>query len=929
MKCNNSRAAAQILLFILFSYIPFFASAQKINEADSLQKALPKLDGNEKLTALNRIAWIHIHTDNNWKKIDSIAQITLPLARQFGDKKAEADALLNQSFPVFNLQKDIKKSSELLEKALLIYTDLSDTLGMAWTNQQLGYNCFFLGKLAEMKNYYIAAHRFFYAKEKFGRLKWLESSTNTYFEGYTKLEGLVAFYQEIIDYYQKIGHKKAVSYFTAKLIIANAGYEQFEAAKILIQKSEQSAEVLPPCFEKVYYFLQKGTYYRYIQQNDSVMLMAQKAQKIADKINNLYAAAPAYYTQAVIYITWEKYELADSLINIIIKKLDSIDDVSYANVLSAQAGMYFFNANQYAYALKYYYSHLKKMQEFGLSDEISVAYSYISGIYRVLNEYDKALENAQLALKTLPYHAENYKEGGLLNNLGYIYYLKADYPAALANLQKAETISTENNLQIFLVPNYFWQSLTYFKLLNYEKAGEYFEKTILSKNKIGIKVQYGNFTIDVYSYMAEMQIQLKNYDKALHFIQKSEEEFKADVTQNNSVLMKIYDIFYQIHKNKGNSALALEYLEKHLMLKTKVENEENSRKITQLEIMSATEKKESENELLRKDNLLKEIEAKEQTFNRNILLAGLSFMALLLIIVFLNYRQKRKAAHILKMQKDEISIQAQNLEKANTEITIQKNEIEKSHKHITASITYAQRIQHAVLPSQARISELLGEHLLLYMPRDIVSGDFYFFKPYKNYVFLAAADCTGHGVPGAFMSMLGVALLNEIVEKSDIQDAASALDELRKQVKNALQQTGNRGEQQDGMDIVFCALNLDNQHLSFACANNPLLIFRQGELIEYKADKMPVGIYKNEKPFTNQETFLQKNDVLYLFSDGYFSQFKHLTKEPMKSRRFKDFLTEIQDLTFKAQEQKLRDFLAEWKGTEPQIDDILVMGFRM
>jgi len=179
------------------------------------------------------------------------------------------------------------------------------------------------------------------------------------------------------------------------------------------------------------------------------------------------------------------------------------------------------------------------------------------------------------------------------------------------------------------------------------------------------------------------------------------------------------------------------------------------------------------------------------------------------------------------------------------------------------------------------------------------------------------------------MSMLGVALLNELIRKPELNSAAALLDELRTQIKNSLQQTGQFGEQQDGMDIAFTVINLETNVLNFAGAHNSVIIFRNNESFELKADKMPVGIYRNEQAFTNQYFNLQKNDALYLFSDGYYSQFHHTTQMPMHKKVFKDLLAEINHLEFVEQKTKLETFFNQWKGNQAQVDDILIVGIKI
>ncbi len=270
-----------------------------------------------------------------------------------------------------------------------------------------------------------------------------------------------------------------------------------------------------------------------------------------------------------------------------------------------------------------------------------------------------------------------------------------------------------------------------------------------------------------------------------------------------------------------------------------------------------------------------------------------------------------------------------------TKIEEQKRQIELSHQQITDSIVYAERIQAAVLPPFSFISMILPNHFILFKPRDIVSGDFYFIKQVKQFTLFAVVDCTGHGVPGAFMSMLGVTILNELVFDSEIEGSNILLNALRNQVKNSLQQTGQFGEAQDGMDIAFCAINLENMEMSYAGAFNPCWIFRKienennSQLIELPADRQPVGVYSKEKPFTEHKIQLLQGDTIYLFSDGYYSQFGGEKHETLKIRRFREYLIQMNQLPMSEQQMVLENKFNEWKGDEPQTDDVLVMGVRI
>ena len=221
---------------------------------------------------------------------------------------------------------------------------------------------------------------------------------------------------------------------------------------------------------------------------------------------------------------------------------------------------------------------------------------------------------------------------------------------------------------------------------------------------------------------------------------------------------------------------------------------------------------------------------------------------------------------------------------------------------------------------------------MLFRPRDIVSGDFYYFKHINHYAVIVAADCTGHGVPGAFMSMLGSAYLNEIVvNNQDELNTGRILDALRESIIESLQQTGRVDEAKDGMDIAICILDLDTKKLQYSGAFNPLFLIRGGELEEYRADRMPIGIHDYvDVGFTTYDIEVEKDDVIYIFSDGYASQFGGKAGKKFMSSRMKKLLTEISGEPLPMQKDILNEKIEAWMGTEyDQVDDILVIGFKI
>jgi len=265
----------------------------------------------------------------------------------------------------------------------------------------------------------------------------------------------------------------------------------------------------------------------------------------------------------------------------------------------------------------------------------------------------------------------------------------------------------------------------------------------------------------------------------------------------------------------------------------------------------------------------------------------------------------------------------------NEQLHEQKALIEHKNHEILSSIHYAQRIQNAILPTEELLNTLLPDRFIMYKPRDIVSGDFFWAKKVKNFAFFCAADCTGHGVPGAFMSMLGMSFLNEIIAKNRLDSTNNVLEQLRDKVKQSLHQTGKEMEQKDGMDITFCCLNIETLELQYSGAYNPLYIVRNTELIELKANRQPIAIFLAEKPFTLNEIQLEKGDCLYLFSDGFPDQMGGTEEKKFMHKNFKKLLLEIASKPMAVQKELLNKTIIEWIGKGEQTDDITVFGIRV
>ncbi len=313
---------------------------------------------------------------------------------------------------------------------------------------------------------------------------------------------------------------------------------------------------------------------------------------------------------------------------------------------------------------------------------------------------------------------------------------------------------------------------------------------------------------------------------------------------------------------------------------------------------------------------------------------GLLVIIIMVIIVKLYTRklklEKIRLEGIVMERTAEIRKQKEAIEEQNVVLHEQKEEILRQKEEITSSIIYAKRIQRAIVPSEEQASCLLKDYFLLWRPRDIVSGDFWWLGEKNGLVIAAAADCTGHGVPGAFMSMLGVSFLNKIVNQRDNTQSNEILNLLRRKVKSTLGQTGKEGEAKDGMDIALLVIDYNQMTLQYSGAYNPLYLYRQGQLEVYKADRNPIGIYIAEKDsFTQNIIPLQKGDTLYIFSDGYIDQFGGEKGDKLTQKRFKEVLDSVQNLSMPEQRKALDQFIDKWRGDTEQIDDIIILGIKI
>jgi len=353
----------------------------------------------------------------------------------------------------------------------------------------------------------------------------------------------------------------------------------------------------------------------------------------------------------------------------------------------------------------------------------------------------------------------------------------------------------------------------------------------------------------------------------------------------------------------------------------------------------ANQKEKITTQLTRIDEQLQKISDQEgkikmqlEAIEKQKLILIFALFALLLVsflgyYIYRGYKIKKEANIRLEEKNRTISLQKDEIEEQRDLAAAQRDQIAYQKKHITDSIMYAKRIQTALIPSLELFSDKL-EHFVLYKPLAIVSGDFYWVNSRDNLQIIISADCTGHGVPGAFMSMLGVTMLNEIVNGKQILMPDQIIENLRQDVIKALNQVAEEDSIKDGMDIAVCVVDFDKNILWYSGANSPLYLVRGGELIHYRADKMPAAIHYRMGPFTLHKIDLKKGDAFYIFSDGYADQFGGPKQKKFMSVKLKETLVAMEGVPMLEQAERLNDIFEEWRGDSSQVDDVTLIGVR-
>ncbi len=626
----------------------------------------------------------------------------------------------------------------------------------------------------------------------------------------------------------------------------------------------------------------------------------------------------------IVYLNRGEYPKADSLFGIALEMAVKIKDLSQIALLYNNLGLSQSSQHKYNEAIDFY------LKSAHLSDSLNIMETSvrtlvnIGVIYHYQNNARRALDYHLMAIDRINRH--NLEMGTmysvLLRNTGAFYQLLGLMDSAYHYTYKSLEISRKNNDKRGL-------SICYQNLGDFICDEEPEKAEILYQKSLALKKELKNFNgiAHTAASLGDLNKKMGRYHKAEQYFNQAIEY--AEMVGDINLLNETHLLLSQVYENQGDIAKSLKHHKLYVENKDTLVKRSNEAKLLELQTQYETSLKEKQILELKHRQNVNEITIKN---SRRVIVISLVAIVVIIILLFLVYRAflsiKRKRDilseknAIIEQQYEEITTQRDHLADSNLKIQVQ-------HKQIEDSINYASQIQESLLPSDIIMRSALGEYALFYLPKDVVSGDFYWVNQVERFTFVAVGDCTGHGVPGAFMSVLSISLLNEIVKGKGIINPSGILNELRRLVIASLKQDGNKMGGTDGLELAICRIDKNTKQLVFAGAQRSLLLLRDGEIEEFLPNKMPVSAHVAMLDFTENEIDVRTGDILYLFTDGFQDQFEVQNSHRYGKQRFKELLRSRNNLTLDEQQKALETEFSTWKGVNEQIDDVLVLGFRI
>lgn len=645
----------------------------------------------------------------------------------------------------------------------------------------------------------------------------------------------------------------------------------------------------------------------YMEKRDLLKALAYyfEALRLFKQQQDKYAISTCLHRIGLTKTYQEKYEESIQYMLKAGKMREEIGLLQEASNSYNNAGNAYANLGKYVEALTYFFKSLKVREAIHDSMGISISYLNIGNTLFEQRKLDESIRYLAKALEPIEKGPDNRLKAVIYSNMGNTYSTQKKYQQALIYCLKSLKISEEIGDKTGIVTGYINMADNYASQHKLDEALNYFQKAqVLSE-----ELEDQALLIETFNGLGRCYEQKSNYEKAQDYFIKAL-HISKEIDYRTGIL-DAYNNLSSINEKLKNFQKSLEYQKLYSNLKDKLLNEESLKQTAELNTRYETDKKEKEILLLTKDQQLKDKTLKQQRLVRIGLTIGLVLLFSLSFVLYNRYRYKQKS---------------------NLQLEKQKEEIHQKNLQITDSIEYAKSIQEAILPDDEKLHAVFPEHFILYKPKATVSGDFYWVGKREDKIVCAVADCTGHGVPGAFMSLLGHNILENIIQRESSVNPAAILTALNKEIVNRFSKGNQQETVKHGMDIALIMIDAAKKELQYAGARNSLYVIRKRELTELKADKQSTGIvYRDgrEVTYTNNVYELNEHDMLYLFSDGFPDQKGGPDKKKFYYPPFKDLLTRISILPVADQKRQLNEILNSWIGDGEQVDDILVMGIKV
>ena len=646
-----------------------------------------------------------------------------------------------------------------------------------------------------------------------------------------------------------------------------------------------------------------GLLYKKKANYEKALEFLEKSMNIGKEIGDKSRISNSYSSIGLVYYNQSKYEKAIDYHEKCLEIKKEIGDKRGTSNSSNNLGITYYQQGNYEKALEYYEISLEIYKETGDKSGMAASYNNIGNIYLDQGNYDKALEFHEKSLVIRKDIGDKSGMAASYNNIGNIYNSESNYDKALEYFEKCLEIKKEIGIKIEIASTYNNIGNIYNSESNYDKALEYFEKGLVIRKDIGDKSGMASS----YYNIGILYKKKDNYEKALEYLLNSKKIFldinivlKLDITAKS--LMEVYEKLDKPQKALENHKLYVA-IKDSLSKMDGIEKEKQRQFHEQylLEKQADSIKHSNEVSIQKAETLAKQEQLTNETQRRN----GLIIISLLVLVtlcfVFIQLKKVRNKKDIIELKQIEIN----------------------------DSINYANRLQKGILPPESFIKNCLPKSFMLFKPKDVVSGDFYWVEKVGSKIYFGVADCTGHGVPGAMVSIVCSNALTKSLFEDNITSPAKILDNTRTIVENKF--IRSKDDIKDGMDISLASLDTKNNSLLWSGANNPLWIVRNkgNEIEEIKPTKQAIGKILDPKPFMEHQVKLNKGDIVYLFSDGFSDQFGGEKGKKYKSANFKKFLLSISDKSMGQQKQLLSNEFYSWKGDLEQIDDVCVMGVKI